>query len=66
MPAGLHRTYGALHLHFITTSCYQRRPLFELTQARDHFLSILEEMRQRYRFAVEIPAQTERSPVFNR
>src|ERR1022692_214777 len=23
MPSGLHRTYGAHHLHFITGSCYQ-------------------------------------------
>ena len=27
MPSGLHRTYGAHHLHFITTSCYRRLPL---------------------------------------
>ncbi len=24
MPSGLHRTYGADHLHFITCSCYRR------------------------------------------
>src|SRR6202167_2962618 len=24
MPAGLHRSYGAHHLHFITCSCYRR------------------------------------------
>jgi hypothetical protein len=24
MPSGLHRTYGAHHLHFITCSCYRR------------------------------------------
>ena len=35
MPSGLHRTYGAHHLHFITNSCYQRRPLLNTpTSAR--------------------------------
>src|SRR5208337_5458929 len=27
MPRGLHRYYGADHLHFITCSCYRRMPL---------------------------------------
>ena len=27
MPSGLHRTYGAHHLHFITCSCYRRLTL---------------------------------------
>ena len=27
MPSGLHRTYGAHHLHFISCSCYRRLPL---------------------------------------
>jgi len=26
MPSGLHRSYGAHHLHFITCSCYHRLP----------------------------------------
>ena len=26
MPSGLHRSYGAHHLHFITGSCYRRLP----------------------------------------
>ena len=52
MPAGLHRTYGAHHLHFITTSCYRRRPLFDSAQARDCFLSILEQTRRRFGFVV--------------
>ena len=54
---GLHarltpRTYGALHLHFITCSCYHRRPKFRSLRSRDRFLSILEQTRQRYRFVV--------------
>ena len=52
MPAGLHRTYGAHHLHFITCSCYHRRPKLRHARSRDRFLSILEETRQRYRFVV--------------
>ena len=52
MPSGLHRTYGAHHLHFITNSCYQRRPLLGTARARDYFLSVFEQTRQRYRFVV--------------
>jgi putative transposase len=52
MPAGLHRTYGAHHLHFITCSCYRRLSLFRSEKARDRLLSILEQTRQRYRFVV--------------
>ena len=52
MPTGLHRTYGANHLHFITCSCYHRRPKLRSQRSRDRFLSILEETRQRYGFVV--------------
>src|SRR5258708_6011541 len=52
MPSGLHRTYGAHHLHFITGSCYRRLPLLSSARSRDLFLSILEQTRQRYRFVV--------------
>jgi putative transposase len=52
MPVGLHRTYGAHHLHFITCSCYRRLPFLGTVRSRDCFLSILEETRQRYRFVV--------------
>jgi putative transposase len=52
MPRGLHRTYGAHHLHFITCSCYRRLPLLATARSRDRFLSILEETRARYRFVV--------------
>jgi putative transposase len=52
MPTGLHRTYGSHHLHFITCSCYQRLPFLGTAHARDQFLSILEQTRQRYRFVV--------------
>ena len=52
MPAGLHRIYGAHHLHFITFSCYHRLPWLDSSRARDRFLSILEQTRERYRFVV--------------
>jgi putative transposase len=52
MPAGLHRTYGAHHLHFITCSCYQRLPLLGSERARNCFLTVLEQTRQRYHFVV--------------
>jgi putative transposase len=52
MPSGLHRTYGAHHLHFITTSCYRRLPFLRTARGRDTFLTILEQTRERYRFVV--------------
>src|ERR1700676_290925 len=52
MPSGLHRTYGAHHLHFVTCSCYRRLPFLGTARNRDRFLSILEQTRQRYRFVV--------------
>ena len=52
MPSGLHRTYGAHHLHFITCSCYRRLPFLGSGHARDRFLAIMEQTRQRYRFVV--------------
>ena len=52
MPSGLHRTYGAHHLHFITCSCYRRLPFLRPVRNRDRFLSILEQTRERYRFVV--------------
>src|SRR6266496_5172060 len=50
MPSGLHRTYGAHHLHFITCSCYRRLPFLRTACSCDRFLSILEQTRERYRF----------------
>lgn len=52
MPTGLHRTYGANHLHFVTNSCYQRRPFLDSPRARDLFLSVLEQTRERYHFVL--------------
>ena len=52
MPSGLHRTYGTHHLHFITCSCYRRLPFLSSPRSRGRFLSILEQVRARYRFVV--------------
>src|SRR5271155_2734414 len=54
IPNRLHRYYGAgyLHLHFITTSCYQRRALLCTRQNRDLFLQVWERVRRRYHFVV--------------
>lgn len=52
MPSGLKRYYGAGHFHFITCSCYQRRPLLWHERWRDFFIELLEQSRQRYRFVV--------------
>ena len=52
MPSGLHRTYGAHRLHFITSSCYRRLPFLRSARSRDTFLKILEQTRERYRFVV--------------
>jgi putative transposase len=46
------RFYGQRHLHFITCSCYQRRPLLDTPQKRRLFLKTLNEVRNVYRFAL--------------
>jgi putative transposase len=48
----LKRYYGAGDLHFITCSCYQRRPYLDTAEVRDLFLFQLERMRKKYRFIV--------------
>jgi putative transposase len=52
MPTNLHRYYGAGYSHFITTSCYQRRPLLGTPHSRDLFLEVMEQIRQRHQFVV--------------
>jgi putative transposase len=50
MPKNLKRYYGQKHLHFLTWSCYRRKPLLGSARARSRFLKVLDEVRQRYRF----------------
>jgi len=52
MTEGLHRFYGGNDLHFLTFSCYRRRPLFRNQAYCDLFLKILDRVRRRYRFVV--------------
>ena len=52
MPWGLKRYYGTGSLHFITWSCYRRRPLLGNPARRDLLLAVLELIRIRYRFVV--------------
>ena len=52
MPEGLQRRYGRGQLHFITCSCYRRLPLLGTVSSRNLFLKILDEVRDRYGFAL--------------
>ena len=52
MPWGLKRYDGTGGLHFITWSCHRRRPLLDTEPTRDLLLTVLERMRERYRFGV--------------
>ncbi len=52
MTEGLKRYYGKGDLHFITFSCYQRRPLLESRNARDLFLRELAEAREQAQFSL--------------
>ena len=47
MKHRLERRYGLGHLHFITRSCYRRKPLLGTERARGVFLKILAEVRER-------------------
>ena len=48
----LKRFYGRSDLHFLTFSCYRRRPYLGTVRARNRFVSILNEVRLRYAFAL--------------
>lgn len=52
MRRNLKRYYGAGDLHFITCSCYHRRPFLGSARRRDLFLTVLEQARKRYEFVV--------------
>jgi putative transposase len=52
VPSRLKRYYTARDLHFITCSCFRRRPLLGTVRRRDLFLKVLEQTRQRYQFVV--------------
>jgi putative transposase len=52
VPIGLKRYYGSQDLHFITCSCYQRRPWLGTPARRTLFLNVLEQVRVAYDFTV--------------
>jgi putative transposase len=52
MPWNLERYYGNDDLHFITCSCYRRKPLLGTARRRNLFLAVFEQVRRRYQFVV--------------
>jgi putative transposase len=50
MPKDLHRYYGHGDLHFVTFSCYRRLPLLGTPRARNLFVRVLGEIRERHGF----------------
>jgi putative transposase len=52
MANKLIRRYGRSHLHFITFTCYRRLPLLRSVCARNVFVRILGEVRDRYGFSL--------------
>src|ERR1017187_7069469 len=52
LPEPFKQRYGGHDLHFITCSCYRRRPELDSGERRDLFLRVLERTRQKYRFVV--------------
>ena len=50
MRKPLRRYYGRADVHFITFSCYRRRPFLGTRRARDGFVKILDEVRADYQF----------------
>src|SRR5216683_939734 len=52
MANKLIRHYGRGHLHFIMFTCYRRLPLLGSVRARNVFVSVLGEVRDRYRFCL--------------
>ncbi|HZD31638.1 MAG TPA: transposase [Candidatus Angelobacter sp.] len=52
MPSGLKRYQGTRGLHFLTFSCYGRKPLLGSAPSRDTFERALEMARVRYKFYI--------------
>jgi putative transposase len=52
MPSHLKRFHEAGQTHFITFSCYQRRPGFTSPEIYDLFVECLEAMRRRYTMCI--------------
>ena len=52
MPTGLRRYQQSGDLHAINFNCFRKRFILDTAEARDTFLKILEETRQKYQFEV--------------
>ncbi len=52
MPWGLKRFHETRQLHYLTFSCYRRRPNFRTIESRTTFESALERVRQQYGLCV--------------
>jgi putative transposase len=52
MANKLIRHYGRGHLHFVTFTCYRRLPLLRSVRARNVFVKLLGEVRDRYGFSL--------------
>jgi putative transposase len=52
MSLGLKRYHKTGDLHFITFSCARKRNLLDTIEARDRFVEILEQTRQKYLFHI--------------
>src|ERR1700733_930337 len=50
MRKPLRRYYGRRDLHFVTFSCYRRRPYLGTRRARDLFVKVLDQVRTRWKF----------------
>src|SRR5271165_23387 len=52
MPSGLRRYHESKQSHFVTFSCYQRKPKFVDARRYDFFPICLEQMRRRFRMRI--------------
>ena len=52
MPQGLRRFQRSRQSHFVTFTCYHRRPAFASPDTHDLFLQTLEDMRRRFAMCV--------------
>ena len=52
MPTGLRRYQQSGDLHAINFNCFRKRLILGTAEARDTFLKIFEETRQKYHFEV--------------
>jgi putative transposase len=48
MPRGLHRFQQSRQSHFVTFTCYHRRPYFDSPAVYDRFIEVLQHTRRRF------------------